>query len=46
LGAQRIGGTGILIYTGKTKYPLPDNSVVPDYGAKNLKEVLQIISKY
>ena len=33
-GAQKIGGKGILIYTGKTKYPLP-----PDSGIKPFAEI-------
>ena len=45
-GAQNIGGKGILIYTGKTKFPLPDNAKVkPAYEAKNLTEVINILDK-
>ncbi len=45
-GAQNIGGKGILIYTGKTKFPLPDNSKIkPIYEAKNLLEVIKILDK-
>ncbi len=40
---QKIGGTGILVYTGKTKYPLPDNSVKPYYEAMDLREVIDVI---
>jgi HAD superfamily hydrolase (TIGR01458 family) len=44
--AQEIGGTGILIYTGKTKFPLPfDIKMKPDYEAKNLLEVINILNK-
>lgn len=43
--AQKIGGKGILVYTGKTKYPLPDNSVKPDYEAIDLKEVINILGE-
>jgi HAD superfamily hydrolase (TIGR01458 family) len=43
--AQAIGGKGILIYTGKTQPPLPSDSVKPDFEAKNLTEVVEIISK-
>jgi len=39
--AQRIGGTGILMYTGKTKYPIESNTKIkPDFEAKSLSEVL------
>ena len=44
--AQTIGGTGILVYTGKTKYPLSSNiHVKPDYEAQNLKEVMDLLKK-
>ncbi len=43
--ARAIGGKGILIYTGKTQPPLPSDSVKPDFEAKNLTEVVEIISK-
>jgi HAD superfamily hydrolase (TIGR01458 family) len=46
LGAQNIGGKGILIYTGKTKFPLPNNAEVkPTYEAKNLLGVIKILDK-
>ena len=39
--AQRIGGTGILMYTCKTKYPIESNTKIkPDFEAKSLSEVL------
>ena len=45
-GARNIGGKTILIYTGKTKYPLPENSPVkPDYEAADLKEVISILKQ-
>ena len=45
-GSQNIGGKGILIFTGKTKFPLPDNSEIkPTYEAKNLLEVIKILDK-
>lgn len=46
LAAQMIGGTGILIYTGKTKFT-PDSTVskIPNYEAHSLKEVISIIQK-
>ena len=40
-GAQKIGGKGFIIYTGKTKYPLsPDNKIVPNMESKNLTEAI------
>jgi len=45
-GVQNIGGQGILIYTGKTKYPLPAEYVVkPDYEVFNLKETVALLEK-
>lgn len=42
--AQDIGGKGILIYTGKTKFPLDKNiSIKPDFEAHTLKEVMEIL---
>lgn len=42
--AQKIGGTGILIYTGKTKYPLSSKvKIKPDFEAQNLTEIIEII---
>jgi len=42
--AQKIGGKGILVYTGKTKYPLhSETEMKPDYEAKNLIEVIAIL---
>ncbi|RPI71460.1 MAG: HAD-IIA family hydrolase [Ignavibacteriales bacterium] len=44
--AQALGGKGILIYTGKTKFPLPeDTKVKPDYEAQNLREVIDLLRK-
>ena len=44
--AQDIGGEGILIYTGKTKFPLEKNSnIKPDFEAHSLKEVISILKK-
>lgn len=44
-GAQALGGTGILIYTGKTKFPLPaGHQIKPDFEVMNLKEVISKIS--
>lgn len=44
--AQNIGGKGILVYTGKTKYPLTNDSIPkPNYEAKNLTEVINILEK-
>lgn len=41
--AQRIGGKGILVYTGKTEYPYKEDSVKPDFEAMNLKEIIHIL---
>jgi len=42
---QKFGGTGILMYTGKTEYPLPDDfHIKPVYEAQNLDEAAEIIS--
>ena len=42
--AQDIGGKGILIYTGKTKFPLDRNiHIKPDFEAHSLKEVISIL---
>jgi HAD superfamily hydrolase (TIGR01458 family) len=44
VGAQQAGGKGILIYTGKTTYPLSDGAIIkPDFEAQNLTEVIEII---
>ena len=45
-GAQSCGGKGILIYTGKTKYPLKDDiKIKPDLEAMNLVEVIEILKQ-
>ncbi len=45
-GAQAIGGKGILVFTGKTKFPLnEDASVKPAYTAKDLSEVIKVLQK-
>ncbi len=45
-GAQAIGGKGILVSTGKTKFPLPKDIITqPDYTANNLNEVISILKK-
>jgi HAD superfamily hydrolase (TIGR01458 family) len=44
--AQEIGSEGILIYTGKTKYPLEKNiNIKPDFEANSLKEVMNILKQ-
>jgi HAD superfamily hydrolase (TIGR01458 family) len=44
--AQEIGGEGILIYTGKTKYPLEKSiNIKPDFEANSLKEVMNILKQ-
>jgi HAD superfamily hydrolase (TIGR01458 family) len=46
IAAQNIGGKGILIFTGKTKYPLPeDMETKPDFEVKNLIDVIRILDK-
>ena len=43
-GAQQAGGKGLLIYTGKTIYPLSnDIKIKPDFEAKNLTEAIEIV---
>jgi len=42
--AQDIGGKGILIYTGKTKFPLEKSiNIKPDFEAHSLNEVISIL---
>jgi HAD superfamily hydrolase (TIGR01458 family) len=42
--AQKLGAKGILIYTGKTKYPLADDiKDKPNYEAHSLKDVTSIL---
>ncbi|MHB8579087.1 MAG: HAD-IIA family hydrolase [Ignavibacteriaceae bacterium] len=44
MGAQSVGGKGILVYTGKTKKTMSKGgSAIPDFEAENLKEVISII---
>ena len=44
--AQDIGGKGILIYTGKTKFPLKkDLKIKPDFEVNSLKDVIGILKK-
>ncbi|HUX60128.1 MAG TPA: HAD-IIA family hydrolase [Ignavibacteriaceae bacterium] len=43
-GAQNAGGKGVLVYTGKTKkIRQNNNSVIPNYEAENLIEVISIL---
>ena len=43
-GAKELGGTGILVFSGKTKYPLdPSVKIKPDYEAQNLRDVIRIL---
>ncbi len=45
-GAKNLGGIGILVFTGKTKYPLDLSiKVKPDYEAENLEKVIPIIKE-
>jgi HAD superfamily hydrolase (TIGR01458 family) len=44
VGSEKIGGKGILVFSGKTKFPLSDkNNIRPSYIAKNLTGVIEII---
>ncbi len=44
--AQEIGGRGIIVYTGKTKFPLESSiNIKPDFEAKSLKTVIEILKK-
>jgi HAD superfamily hydrolase (TIGR01458 family) len=44
--AQDLGGKGILIYTGKTKFPLDSNlRFRPDYEVHSLSEVIDLLSE-
>lgn len=44
--AQDIGGKGILIYTGKTKFPLKkDIKIKPDFETNSLNDVIGILKK-
>jgi len=46
IAAQNLGGIGILIFTGKTKFPLEKNSnIKPDFEVHSLKEVIAILKK-
>ena len=39
---KQLNGKGILVYTGKTSYPLPDNiKQLPDFEAKDLFKVIE-----
>ncbi len=44
--AKNNGGKGILVFTGKTKFPLPENlKNIPDYEAKDLTDAKVILEK-
>ena len=44
---SELNGKGILIYTGKTSYPLPaDTKRLPDFEAMNLIEAIEILKTY
>jgi HAD superfamily hydrolase (TIGR01458 family) len=46
-GAQNSGGKGILIYTGKTKYPLSSESTTkPDFETMDLTGVIEVLEKF
>jgi HAD superfamily hydrolase (TIGR01458 family) len=42
--AQELGGKGMLVYTGKTRYPLSQESKIkPDYEAIGLRSIIEIL---
>jgi HAD superfamily hydrolase (TIGR01458 family) len=44
--AQELGGKGILIFTGKTRYPLdPNLGIKPDFEVHSLSEVIDLLSE-
>ncbi len=43
--AQKIGGTGILVYTGKTEYPFTSDNFKPDYEARTLAEAMEVLRR-
>ena len=44
-GAQNIGGKGILIYTGKTKYPLPEDCKIKPFAEiQSLNEIQSLFN--
>lgn len=46
IAAQKIGGTGVLIYTGKTKYPLKlQLDSKPDFEVHSLIEMIGVLEK-
>lgn len=45
-GAQKYNGKGVLIYTGKTRYPVSkDSKIKPDLGINSLKEMIEILKQ-
>jgi HAD superfamily hydrolase (TIGR01458 family) len=46
-GAKKLGGTSILVYSGKTKYPLASTiKIKPDYETQNLGEVISLLKNF
>jgi ribonucleotide monophosphatase NagD (HAD superfamily) len=46
LAAQNIGGMGILIYTGKTKFPLETSfGIIPNFEVHTLRDVISILRR-
>jgi len=43
--AQSISGKGVLIYTGKTKFPLKGNLIIPDLEINTLIEMIEYLEK-
>lgn len=45
LAAKQIGGRGVLIYTGKTSYPIVNENLKPDLEINSLTEMIDILRK-
>ena len=46
-GAQKLGGKGILIYTGKTTKDIAESSsIVPEWEVNNLKEIKKLLISF
>jgi len=46
MAAQKMGGRGVLIYTGKTGYPLTGNQIFkPDLEINSLTEMIEILER-
>ncbi len=45
LAAKQIGGKGVLIYTGKTSYPIVNDNLKPDLEINSLREMIDNLEK-